>query len=455
MISGKTSSKDFEQALFWLSLAVIVAILSVIYSPALLYAPRGDQVAYLAEVANKKTWWDFAIATYDLNRFRFFAPGDENLFRPLLYFILGNERFFFGYNFFAWQLCGLAAHIVAVGCLLKLLFLIRPGVWAAALTGFFAIMAINTEMVSWHHVTTYMIFAALILTALTHAYRILMQGAASAWRFSLIAGLLCLSCFLYETGILFAIAFGIFLWKPAGRTFRPYVCALFALPPVFLGLSALDYILRHVVAIPLPPGSAEPLFPNILLVPLQVPLWWIYSGLFPTQNQLVFGLDRTMVNLRQPALFQPLDLSLWAIRVALAAVLLGAAIFVKGLDRDLLKKRMAFWGLTLSLIVIYTATIAFGRCLSRGTKATLSINLYYPYIFWVFGLVLTFSLVNFEKVSVWVRSKAVKGVLLAVLLALIVHNAVLVHRVTTERARFDQSIVLLLKTLDLLVKEKG
>jgi hypothetical protein len=66
---------------------------------------------------------------------RRFAPGDGIIFRPGAVFLLGTQKALFGYDFFWWQVVGLALHLSVVACLYRFLSMIRPvleAFWTAA-----------------------------------------------------------------------------------------------------------------------------------------------------------------------------------------------------------------------------------------------------------------------------------------------------------------------------------
>ena len=93
-----------EDAYRWLAFSIIALAVLIVYFPSLFYPPRADQVIYLSETSNQHHAWDLIVGDYDHNRHRTIAPGDELLFRPLLYGILGTEQVVFGHHFWAWQL---------------------------------------------------------------------------------------------------------------------------------------------------------------------------------------------------------------------------------------------------------------------------------------------------------------------------------------------------------------
>ncbi|MDE2028408.1 MAG: hypothetical protein KGJ11_07695, partial [Candidatus Omnitrophica bacterium] len=140
-----------NDALRWLSFSLIALAVLVCYYPSLYYPPRADQVIYLSETSGLHKPWDLIFGCYNHNRHRTIAPGDELLFRPLLYAFLGVEQVLFGHHFWAWQLTALGAHLVLIWVLLRLLWHVS-GPWLAFAGAWsFALAVSNYELVTWPH----------------------------------------------------------------------------------------------------------------------------------------------------------------------------------------------------------------------------------------------------------------------------------------------------------------
>jgi len=89
---------------------LVAAAVFFTYPPSLEHMPRADQVWYLMDVAQDTTFFDLVAHSYSFNRTRHVAPGDTDLFRPVLFFVLASERAIFGNNFMAVQAIGLVLH---------------------------------------------------------------------------------------------------------------------------------------------------------------------------------------------------------------------------------------------------------------------------------------------------------------------------------------------------------
>ena len=147
--------------------AVLLAVLiAAVYWPSLYHVARGDQINYLAELSSRHGFVQTVLGTLDINRTRVFGAGDEIAFRPVLFFILGLQKYLFGYAFMGWQAVALMAHLFVCGALYALLCRIRGGLFALLATGMFALAPVNIEAVTWHHITPYLLFAGCVLMAL-------------------------------------------------------------------------------------------------------------------------------------------------------------------------------------------------------------------------------------------------------------------------------------------------
>lgn len=93
------------------------------------------------------------------------SPEDYVLFRPVLYWILGLEYYFFGYRFVLWQLLGLSAHIAVAQLLLGFLrrTVIGGTVLPLLLALLFGVSYLPAELVLRNHLITYTVFALLAL----------------------------------------------------------------------------------------------------------------------------------------------------------------------------------------------------------------------------------------------------------------------------------------------------
>ena len=160
---------------------LLVAPLAILsYYPSLFHIARSDHLAYLADMAGVHDWFTLAVKSYAFNRQRLFVPGDEMLFRPLLYFILGTETWLFGHRFICWQAVGILLHLGVLWWLLKLLLHLGLRSTAVLLTCWMACLLPVMELVIWHHLDAYLVFGILTLAALFHVHKHVQEGQSSS-----------------------------------------------------------------------------------------------------------------------------------------------------------------------------------------------------------------------------------------------------------------------------------
>jgi len=234
---------------FLLSLTVLgVAIFSVFY-PSLFHSARADQLVYLIEVADLDSFSEILNHSISFTRTRILFTGDRLYYRPLLYLVLATERFFFKYNFLAWQAVGLILHMILAAALLRLLNHIRPGRWLPLIfTLFFSLLYISADMVIWHHITMYIFCFIMILLSLSHMIRYIYDKrfSVSLWP---IVFYLTLASLASEFGLIacFLIMIVLFFVKRPGPGTR-YNPILLLIPIVLYAfLSLSDYLLKFPI----------------------------------------------------------------------------------------------------------------------------------------------------------------------------------------------------------------
>ncbi len=154
----------------WLhaSFAVAALLSLFVFYPSFYHIPRADQIFYLAETADTHDWYSLAIKNYALNRTRILCPGDESVFRPIFYFILGTEKWMFRYSFIYWQITAFLFHLLVLWWMLKLLLYIRKNIFAPLLAITFSFLTVSMEAVVWQHISSYLVFTACVFAALYH-----------------------------------------------------------------------------------------------------------------------------------------------------------------------------------------------------------------------------------------------------------------------------------------------
>lgn len=443
--------KKHSQPICFILLAILT---TMVYWPSLSHAPRADHIIYLAETAQRTTWWQTAVAPYDLNRTSLYSPGDEKLFRPLFYFIIGNERFFFGYNFLYWQLCALLTHLLVIWQLSRLLTRIHPGFSAWFLSAFFSLMCMNVEMVTWHHITGYLVFVSLLLAACDAIFTLLIlkkttpQSLITAWVS------LCLASFIFELGVLASLLCALAFRLQPDRSLKKFSAALFAIPALYAFLNGLSLFTRRIsveTLLQISLNATKPLW-QIIITPFEFIGWWLTSALFPSAFHLRIGPRTVIAKEHSLALLE--NSSDWSLWCALLLCVLSLALLFKSLNRLVLRERSFFLFILLGIPVIF-AFQASVRSLTTDTWDALRINLYYIYLFWPFFILASFSMIDFNAIARYKWYPLMRATILALLLLLACHNALQTFYINLLRAHKDAPVIHMISTIDSLIQNKG
>ncbi len=423
----------------WLGFSAIAFFVLMVYSPALMHVPRSDQVMYLAEIAHKKTLADLTIGSLDLNRHRQFAPGDELLFRPVDYVLLGAQKYFFGYNFLCWQALAIAMHLGVVWLLLRLLLTVHCGWPAVFCTAFFALLFVNMEMVVWHHISSYLVFVACILVVLRRSYLITSQKGSGPKDYAVMFAALSLAAFTHEMANVIALGMALLLWcsRPAERRWAVWL----AVVPVIYTAASLFNAWAHPFTFTQALPPAFPTGPGYTFLDwLYAVGTWLYVGIFPLEFKWVLA-GRNMISPDEVQLIKPVSLFHWPTVLAISAAAIYASCRFK---RSML-------GLTaFGFALVFAAIIAVGRGGQIMMWYVLRVNTYYMYIFWIFMAIALFAFVDWSLTRLWTRR-----LLGAVLAGLIGFNAYALYVSNAEQARANNQILVLARSMDMLIEEKG
>ncbi|MBF0485974.1 MAG: hypothetical protein HQL16_05625 [Candidatus Omnitrophica bacterium] len=432
-----------------IGLVLIFAAVFAAYFPSLRHVARGDQVNYMAEVAHLTTWKELAIDTFDLSRRGKFNSGDVLMFRPGFYFFLGNEYYFFKYNFFWCQLIAILMHLFSVTALFLLLRRMGAGVFALIPTLFFALLFSNYEGVVWYHIVSIVSFTAFILMALERLLRYAQGGASAAGALWAAVALTGAALMVNEVALWCAICF-FFYASQVKNVSRPWLRA-----SVFCFIAAgyavwnvFNFVSNGVV---LSGEAAKIGHPDILHTFKNV-VWLFkvfFAGGFFLHPDSVIPVSRLMVSQ---------NFFHWAWPVegwkniywpgALAGVLLVTGLFLSRRDPKNVSWRpmviliaSALWGYLFFLVI--------GRVNTRGTSGEgLASALYYHYSFWAFLV---------AGISAWgvnrIFPKWVLGVMLAVVFAFSVYNAMNIYALAQRMANDHKASRVLFQTLDKVVRE--
>lgn len=373
-MKGKLLSKS--PLIFGLLGIVILAV----YWPSLQHSPRADQLLYFILVQGKKTLKELILDSYALNRLP--PHGDRILFRPLLYALLGLEKWMFGLHFWAWQAFNLTLHWIVTCQLFSILKMFSR--WESPIPFFLSLLfAISTglvEMVTWQHLSAYLLFCNLMLHCISTAFKI-DSGLISTKIPWLLLTTVFISQFLYEFGIFLSFILGAhFLWlsRRKGEILKSTGWLLLVFPVIYLGLSTTDLFYRHGGW-----DAAKQIKGALSFIPMaqkmgNVIAFWLTLCLAPWTMQIISDA-RIVVHPSE------LSRSVIGIQAATVCLLIPAVLWIW---RNLTSVQKWKASVLATLIMAFVYMIIIGRINDRGLVPTLRNNIYYAYPFFLLFVML-------------------------------------------------------------------
>jgi len=298
------------------------------------------------------------------NRTRTCFPGDQLLFRPVLFSLIAIEFSLLGRDPLLWQFFGICLYSISI---LLSYFLIRK--FCPRSMAFCLAAALSTHMsfidaASWSHIHGYLLFSILLL----FAFHLLIQKRFNrGWNRLLFFGIALLASLTYEVGTVAFGAWGLVqcLKNTKPLSSRPWEVAL--IPIIYAALSVLDWhIQRPLQSIHLASEfSLRSLF-DTLSVWAQV--WSQIHGwiLIP-----IFELNFQELQLR---------LEVGGPRIWIGGISLIVLIAAGGFQFRKIQSRGHFDVFFVSFVAaaFFAFMIAFGRVRTRGLEY-MAMNTYYSY----------------------------------------------------------------------------
>lgn len=365
------------------------------YIPALAHVPKHDQIMYLASVAGQEDFFSLVFGNYALNRTISFCVLDPFIFRPLLYFILGAEQFFFKYHFPAWQLAGIIGHLLVVVALYSLLRAIRPG-WPAVLAaGSFSLLMVNVPLVNWPNIHAYLLFMALFLLILREAY--LFRADLDSARVKKAAWMFFFAILIYDAGTVFSLPLFLYFAFLFPRSRRHQALWIMLPVAVYAALSSLDLYFIHPYIGSEPARIAQGLVSWKILFYFFITLKWLFlAGIFAAPAEMA-ELGRTVLLPHTLGWAWPFTgWSPYLLRGSAFLVMCGFLLAI-GSRKDFFSKHQAFFYLLASILLGYVLLIVCGRMASRGILGGPFLNCHYFYFFWMVLIVLFYSMLDWAK----------------------------------------------------------
>ncbi len=290
---------------------IVIVFNWIVYYPSFFQVGRADQTIFLIETARYDKLSELVKLTYSYPRTRQLDKGDEVLFKPLCYFFMSFEKWLFGYHFIYWQLVGFLLHILLLLQLYRILNLIGTSSISVFFTLQFSLLTISSDMVAWHHVSSYILFLIFLLEAFYQFIRYLQGGLSNEKNIIRMTASLTIACFLNDFGFMAVFAFLIMLLfleklvfnKKSGENANGLKKKhailgpgwLLMLPIVwYLVLDILDYMV-HVKAPGLKIGLGS-MSLNKIVHALFYFFWLFVNGLLFPSFVYLYPTDRTILS---------------------------------------------------------------------------------------------------------------------------------------------------------------
>jgi len=398
----------------YFAFSIIFIITLVVYYPGLFQVARADQLAYLGSTATETSFLSLTIGSYALNRLHC-AVADAVLFRPIAYFILGLEKYLFGYNFFWWQLTSFFLHICIVFTLFKILQQVHrsKGLLPFLFTLYFSVQYSSIEMVAWHHITSYLFFSMLMLIVIYIIQHYSTYSSRKEVKWILVFCLL-LASFTYELGSFLSILTGLYFFLnilmpnynlPAENeseliSFQPktlskrFTILFFVIPVVYFLISMTDLYLRFGNFSSYNYIHKKDFVETIRHMVFAI-CFWIKTSFTPWLLQLNIGSRIEIINVIKSSS------SIFTLLFFCPYIILTFATFTK----THIKKKLLFISLLSSLILIYTAIIIVGRAHERGLIRVLYNNSYYSYTLNALFIIFLYSALNIPYLNQKLKDK--------------------------------------------------
>jgi hypothetical protein len=369
--------------------ALIAATVFVFWNGLFGGFPRADQLAYLHQISELRSYGDILAAAPAWNRTH--SAGDFILYRPVLYWLLGTEYYLFGYEFWLYQLTSLAIHIVVV---IGVHLVLQRGalartIWPFLLSLLLATSYFGSEIVLWQHIVGYILFAALyvflLLCLMAYAQTSRKESLWCAIPLALLANL------TYESGMvaasliamIFAVRIAIARVGWGAKTLglpvaprEPWIAFAFALTVIIPVLaSSIDLSLRglHVER---SEGLSVERLPLAFMYAIQQLGYWFTGLVVPTVFVTAAASRAHIVDY----VLTPSSVTVLNV-VAVAAVVVGAPMTLR---RSLRRQPAVMWWLCLAVLLFlftYSLVIAVGRSVvAASLLETLEQNIYYAYM---------------------------------------------------------------------------
>lgn len=376
-----------------------IAIMLVAYYPSLFHAFRADTVSLARQFSLKTGFIDSVVLMYDLPRDLAISGGDYTQFRPICYWLLGTEVWFFRYNFVLWQAVGIVLHGFVVILMYRLLLKIskkEQDVVAAMIAAFFASLLVSAELVIWQGCHSWLLLVIFVLCALYHAL-VYVEENRSVYRLLLIVAFMLLACFTSEVGMFLVFPVAGYVFIASSKEKRKYAGVLFLPVALYVVISFFDSSKASAQA-----GSE---FADIIqrvwslgtLYNLALAVtWWLFAGFFP--GELSLDLSGRLFEVEPiTAVISRFNWTTPPYWLGMVSAIAFVLMILKGFKKGASLRYWIFSGAVFAALAAYVFVLVVVRLNVRGVES-LNYGLYYSYLFWVLFLVWIYTVVDTDTI---------------------------------------------------------
>ena len=220
--------KDAHGSSFKMIIVIFLITLSfifLVYYPSLGQSYRGDHWIWLGDTCQlENSFPEICSETYSYNRQRVLYPGDFQLYRPLLFACLAFKQVIFGHITFLHQLFNLLVYLAFLTFVFLVMLSIPDtknsiekstsfspvhcAIVSCISIFFISVNPMNYELVTWSHISGYLVSYFLIFGAIFLVSREVKEYPPSVKRLFAPVSILTISCFFYEITQAVCLVFG-------------------------------------------------------------------------------------------------------------------------------------------------------------------------------------------------------------------------------------------------------
>lgn len=365
---------------FWLGFALIFGITLFCYYPSFSHVLRGETYTYWLDTKGNCNAWELITDYYCYEKVRIYDPGDRWLFKPLLFTIVGIEKSVFGVDYIYWRITSFIMHSFAVFSLYRLLWKIKPGLFAISATLFSAVLYTAVNTVLYEQIASYTLFMAFVLNTLHCFYtkKNLAWGVASA----------VLASLIYEVGIVLVGGYLLYIlvWQAKfTQNWKRWAISFGIVLPIYFSFYFAEKLIN------IAPGTMLELQKLLTVKSVGVGLavipnivWtWVKTLSLPSLYAIVPKFN--LRSFSSQIIDYPTGMAFINYISIAGFIIISGNILLRAR-----KSRYQFASLTLLVIAIFLATISIFRTNTHGETYILD-NSFNAYMFSIFLIVMLYS----------------------------------------------------------------